>query len=305
MAHQSAADIYRICLREIKSEILEADSDITEYFATVERYSPGDIPNLREEIYQACFQAMQSAASFGSINENQYLCVKKYVPDKLPVFKEEITKAFVVELRDAIRNWTSYRATAALDILETYGNFPGGRDLRTKLDENFAKYNDSERTVREANLEQSQLNLIDNTDDYIYVSGYIVGETAPNQYEYTELDYNYYLGEIPSDRRRLLFTTDTSFSTKGKFTLRVRFSGNQKVQLKEEYGSFTQSWPTYTEVGDYEAEMIDQAKATLAANWARYNVLTQEIAQARQQMNSILKKSYTVAGETIRPQVDD
>jgi len=72
------------------------------------------------------------------------------------------------------------------------------------------------------------------------LNGYIVGQHSYGIYEIA-LSY--------SGNHALLFAFDTQFQSRGAFSLRVTELSDIPVQLKEDFGGFTQTWKIYSECG--------------------------------------------------------
>ncbi|KAA0259926.1 MAG: hypothetical protein EDM75_07430 [Chlorobiota bacterium] len=80
-------------------------------------------------------------------------------------------------------------------------------------------------------------------DEVFNLQGYIVAKNGQNRYEV----------QIPGETyRALLYTSGTTYTTKGSFTLLVTKKGTEIVTIKEDYGGFTQEWNEYEEASDSE-----------------------------------------------------
>ncbi len=87
--------------------------------------------------------------------------------------------------------------------------------------------------------------------------------------------------------RALLFCFNTQFQSRGRFALRVTRGGEIPVQLKEEFGDFTQSWPVFSEVTSEEDEEaadlpgeLQQKAQNIAKEKADVAVLLSQISAA-------------------------
>ncbi|MCB1060307.1 MAG: hypothetical protein KDB65_08745 [Calditrichaeota bacterium] len=108
------------------------------------------------------------------------------------------------------------------------------------------------------------------------LTAYMIANTGYRQYEIA-LPEQTYLGRMPSDRHAVLITKQSSFESTGWFTIRVRRLDNSVVKLREEFGSFNQTWPVYEEVSDEEisnynrmVELVQSKSDSLG--WARETI---------------------------------
>ena len=110
----------------------------------------------------------------------------------------------------------------------------------------------------ELNKERSHLYFENMTENCTTISGYVVSVHArfPNKIIYEVVILN-------ENSRALLTTTETEFSNKGYFELLVKSTGKVSMILKEEYGGFTQYWPTYLEITRNERQKISSKKSAL------------------------------------------
>ncbi|MCF7919314.1 MAG: hypothetical protein K9N06_05320 [Candidatus Cloacimonetes bacterium] len=102
--------------------------------------------------------------------------------------------------------------------------------------------------------------LIENSKSIIYLEAYIVLERSYMEYEIALPEYDFYYGQHPSDRHAILNTVDTEFSSKGLFHMYVMKLYQEPVQLKEEFGGFTQQWNVYLEIPGSYLSKIEAAK---------------------------------------------
>lgn len=78
-------------------------------------------------------------------------------------------------------------------------------------------------------------------EDAYVVEGVMEAELGPGEYE---------ISPFGSPTRAILKTTSTAFTTRGRFSLRVRVVGERQVKLRPELGGFTQEWKILEEVVD-------------------------------------------------------
>jgi hypothetical protein len=103
----------------------------------------------------------------------------------------------------------------------------------------------------------SEMNTAANSQQPFILSAYIVGEHSPGVYEIA----------MPNDPREhaFLFSFSHTFQSKGYFSMRVeRMAGELPVQLKEEYGNFTQNWKAYSECDNSCLNRKEEARAEQA-----------------------------------------
>ena len=118
-------------------------------------------------------------------------------------------------------------------------NFISKQNLEKELSEIRVSYNANKESIKELDEYISKNNVFT-------LSGYIIGVTdkgtiAGDPYEVYEITPFY------SSQHAFLYTFETSYSSKGRFTLDVITSSKTPVNLKEEYGGFKQEWDTYME----------------------------------------------------------
>ncbi|MCA0388211.1 MAG: hypothetical protein LCH52_06920 [Bacteroidetes bacterium] len=101
------------------------------------------------------------------------------------------------------------------------------------------KRNDFEADWNTRNPKPETFDRDDVPSEAFYLTGYIVGKNRNDSYEIIVPGQTY---------RALLYTSYTSYTTKGSFTLPVQKTGTQNVTVKEEFGGFSQEWNTYSEV---------------------------------------------------------
>ncbi|HEY3294031.1 MAG TPA: hypothetical protein VGL38_01180 [bacterium] len=148
--------------------------------------------------------------------------------------------------------------------------------LRTKRLPYMAAVVDAARAIQEANSRSviAQRNLPRLEDDVksLHIQplntesleAFMIANVGWGQYEVALPQYTYY-GRLPSERHAVLFTKETSFQSKGWFNLSVRRLQDSEVRLKEDYGSFNQTWPVYEEVTSQEVSEYRQKQGILEA----------------------------------------
>jgi hypothetical protein len=82
----------------------------------------------------------------------------------------------------------------------------------------------------------------------IGLSAFIIAMEKEDLYEIAITEYNSYSGtRALTDRHAVLVTEETTFSTKGHFTMDVIVLDSIPVKLKGEFGGFNQKWTVYKE----------------------------------------------------------
>ena len=115
------------------------------------------------------------------------------------------------------------------------------------------------------NLKEDE-EYIEENGDYFYLNAYIVGQYEYKIYEIALSDYDYYYGKIPSDKHAILVTIVNEFSSKGWFNLYVRKLSEIPMQIKHEFGGFTQKWDVYQEVPEPMRETVKNKKNNIRKN---------------------------------------
>jgi hypothetical protein len=117
-----------------------------------------------------------------------------------------------------------------------------------------------------ADLEASLKTQMEERGDYLYLGGYIVADHGDNLYEFA------YLHAVPScasfscptppnvvvGKHALVTTTETSFTTKGRFSIWARKSGTTEITTTS---GFRETWNTFTEVSKETVKDLDKAIA--------------------------------------------
>lgn len=157
--------------------------------------------------------------------------------------------------------------------------------------ENIKKF-DKEIIDISDNIKSNQLN-------YVTLDGYIiarVNNSYPQQYE---INIGYY-----GNNRAVLVTTETEFSTRGRFTINVTKQGTTSVTLKEDFGSFRQNWDVYREVPRSRIEASKRENNKLVAELelcvkkrqqarSAAEKKSSEIKTLNRDIDTIVKKIYT------------
>jgi hypothetical protein len=130
------------------------------------------------------------------------------------------------------------------------------RSLSYKLDEIKDKIeeNKSEKNRIEDEIEES-------VRMRAYMVGLIEKSSTRNIYEIAKLDR---YGNV-SKRHAYLLTTETSFKSKGRFSMVVKEAGSMETKLRDEYGGFKQNWEVYiqSDLPNNPRENIDSIEEDL------------------------------------------
>jgi len=129
----------------------------------------------------------------------------------------------------------------------------------------------------EAEKERAKKESIrDEVNKTFRIRAYMVGllEKSPigNIYEIAKFDR---YGNV-SSRHAYLITKETSFKSKGKFSLVVKETGSIKTEIKEEYGSFEQDWNVYV-----ESEMPKDPRSKLEDIEEKINEIDSKVSQTK------------------------
>lgn len=186
---------------------------------------------------------------------------------------DKVVKYTMNEIRNVIKDNNLYSASEAAEFLQKYC-------LATKLkldQQNNALVEELISyvpLVSEIKMKQESIaSLVRNSNqlklqikEYKKLNAYMVSQIELNQergyalYEIALPRYDEYFGKLPSENHALLMTIQTTFSSKGWFTLSVTKTSQIPMDLKEEFGGFTQTWDFYVEVSSNEIYENDQKK---------------------------------------------
>lgn len=221
-----------------------------------------------------------------------FQAVKDTCPNYLPQIKDLIKKKFIAKLRsladnkdiDSIDNILT--ATNNYNVFDTYftksisgeiADIRNGKNEENGIDNNISQLNGQANT----------LNDTINQFSYFSLHAFMVAEDSPNIYEIALPEYNYYLGKIPSSNHAILKTTTISYSSKGWLTINAKRIIDIPIQLKQEYGGFTQNWPVYQEVTDSDIAANNSKIQQLSNLNAQINDLKQQKASIDEKNNNL------------------
>ena len=91
-----------------------------------------------------------------------------------------------------------------------------------------------------------------------------------------------------------LYTRNTTYSSRGRFSLQVQKGGTESVRLKEEYGAFYQDWNTYYEV---DMNNVAENNRKLAAINEEIQQMSNEISSKEAQKSELNKKLSNITSE--------
>lgn len=110
------------------------------------------------------------------------------------------------------------------------------------------------RDEAKEDYEEAKRKLEEVESRYEVFTGYIWGKLAPKRYEVSPVHW----GRIARNERAVLRTTSTSFTSKGRFKIRVKSLGKRNIQLKN---GFNETWPVYVEAeGSMDLKIAKAAK---------------------------------------------
>lgn len=142
-----------------------------------------------------------------------------------------------------------------------------------QLEERISKIDSELKELREKFSETNRV-----TDRVISLNGFMIAKL--NNYSY-EIRVN--------GSPAILETLVSEFSSRGWFTINAVRNGNKSVPVKEEYGSFTQSWPVYIEV---DQEKVDERNRELSD-------LKHEISDLSNERESAIVKSKKLSNRIL------
>ena len=237
-----------------KEEIYKLDID-TKIFT--EKYLNGDIEKGVYTLFIRNKDLNEISNNFierikSLIENKQYDSVKivQSKIEKLDVEIKEHSKGTLKELYDICDNINEYKKEKdnikkAEDELSSY------RNRKKEAESQLEELNNGIQSLRyDISYYESE---IYNYEPFL-LEGYIIADLgqeytskgAAYAYECAHIVYNYY-GETTSEERYLLYTYNTTFHSKGRFSLNVMRNGTESVTIKEELGGFTQQWDVYEE----------------------------------------------------------
>jgi len=145
---------------------------------------------------------------------------------------------------------------SAVDELAQYvdvgAELRGLQSIAEGLDEIQASLRNKEREVSRLEEERNDLqetleSVREDLDGIQMLTAFVVGlQKRTQDGELYEIAFIDGWGR-PSSDHAYLFTTQTQFQTKGRFTLPVVRGSNVSTRLRDEYGGFRQSWPFFME----------------------------------------------------------
>ncbi len=224
----------------------------------------------------------------------------------IKIFLKDIQNANIFELKNRLPELTN-----KLNKLSLININENNKDRIQQLDISMIKYNDSflEITSIEENLIKTKTEIdtlknrliedekyIEDNGEYFYLSAYIVAQTSYtdfssifNEYEIALENYDYYYGSIPSQKHAILLTIETQFSSKGRFSLYAKKLYEVPIQIKQEFGGFTQNWTVYMEVSEQTISTIKNKKNDIN----KYKKLSNKKSREKKKLNEdfVLKKA--------------
>jgi hypothetical protein len=216
-------------VRELSEREIDRENGFHLCKMTVEGYLPeGDATNtyLSQQGNQKLAECVVASVTVSDATDN---------PDRIVSAVDELA-----ELTDIGGDLRDIRLVAAT-LSETRSSL---RDIRPRVSELQGKRDDIQET-----LDVIRKDL----DDIQMLSAFVVGLQSRTQNgELYEIALPDAWGR-PSSEHAYLFTKETRFKTKGRFTMPVIRRSNVETRLRDEYGGFRQSWPFFVESTDYSA----------------------------------------------------
>ena len=152
---------------------------------------------------------------------------------------------------------------------------------------------EAEVTRLEGGLVEARSKLL--TDNIATLHAFMVAEQSPHFYEIALADYVGWGTPIPSARHAILMTTETTFTSKGWFRISAQRVTEVPIKLKEEFGSFTQAWPVYSEVTSSQIADRDAAAALVKQLQEEQRDKARSLDAARGRMERSLSEAARLA----------
>lgn len=219
--------------------------------------------------------------------------IKRYeYKDVSSYFISEVKKDYLSDINKAILTFESFKKLElqnSADVDQLYSEL---KSLQTTINEmdNLNK----EIPGLEESLSKAKSNIPSIEPFNLYA--YMVAQLNKNAYEIALPSWTSY-GAIPSANHAILVTSETNFTSKGWFNLRVIQFDEIPVQLKEELGNFTQDWKIYDEAtASIEATIQEYKKTatecevTLEASKQKLNSLAQQKKNIENNITSLIDK---------------
>lgn len=186
------------------------------------------------------------------------------------------------------------RIISALDELAKIADV--GDDLQTvkstaeRFAETRASLQDIEREVSELQEEKDDVEetldvIREDLDDIQMLTAFVVGRQERVQNgELYEIALPDGFGR-PSSQHAYLFTKETQFTTKGRFTMPVVREENVDTRLRNEYGGFMQSWPFFVESTNHSI-----LQSLLQSGMERQREIDADFRSSSQQQRRLTRK---------------
>jgi hypothetical protein len=201
-------------------------------------------------IFASKFDSLYDAAeSFLLKNDPSYMLKTAEVLALDKNFEQSINILNQINVEFAKTEWIAKAKSELLSIRKI--------QIQTKID-------DIENQINSANQDIASAQEYLDNNKVINLTAFIIGVMEENFYEIALPQRSYY-GLLPSEKHAILLTTETQFTSKGKFTITVMKTGiDLPIKLKEEFGSFTQEWTVYKEVTSIAKRTISEKKELIA-----------------------------------------
>jgi hypothetical protein len=231
--------------------------------------------------------------------------LKQFYEYSIEKILKEIQNANFIELKNKLPELTT-----KLNKLSLIRINEDQKNKIQQLDISISKFNDSflDITTIEENLIKTKTEIdtlknrltedekyIEDSGDYFYLSAYIVAQTSYtefssilNEYEIALENYDYF-GSIPSQNHAILLTIETQFSSKGRFALYAKKLYEIPIQIKQEFGGFTQNWSVYMEISDQTISTIKNKKNDIN----KFKALLKKKSKKKKKLNEDLVKKKT------------
>ena len=214
----------------------------------------------------------------------------------------ERTKTRLCEHQDFVPFFTNLR-TFSVEIGKV-DDGPLSRlidELRTKDRQTASISGDLTMASDKITTERSKLSeLQSDRSGYQKLRAFMVAKHEDRLYEVALLDWNEWLGSLPSNRHALLVARDTEFLSKGNFSLWVERGGTESITTKD---GFVQEWPVFREVSNAIPNALDtqisSTKAAITSAQREWKASTRQLKAFDRNYCALVARLAVAAGRTI------
>lgn len=191
------------------------------------------------------------------------------------------------DLYDYLYNVSEYNFEIPRLVELSISNLESKKSLEDRYREISDEINEIERDIEEE--KESKESIKDKMDKHVRMRAYMVGlvekASIGNIYEIAKFDR---YGNV-SRTHAYLITKETSFKSKGRFSMVVKETGSVQTELKDEYGGFNQNWKVYveSELPDNPRERIEDIEEELSELESEKNQAEWKKSEANTEMSKV------------------